>query len=339
MAASGLGGEQMEIPKILEIPEDCTCPISKMPMKDPVMCADGHSYERELITEWFRMGHSTSPKTNLRLSDTSLVDNINLRNVIQSLTDRMPEIQRLQLQQERAQRDIGAVLEALGEGQDKQLRSLAPPGTPSAQEPGQGSENSRAISDTAGAPAHGSSVAQEEAAEDLGMPSQTDSTKICDGMRMLTRRRLPGDPKPGSAADRRDDTRRKGADKLYRLAQRNDTNKRAVCQAAGALEALVTMMGANVADIKAEHAAVRALDVLAELPENRPSIRSAGAEVPAERLRHRRKADFQPNAYFLFHDHDSFIDPTSDMADALLKKLEERVAETRAQGVCARAQR
>ena len=50
-----------------------------------------------------------SPKTNLRLPHTTLIPNINLRNVIQSLSDRMPELQRLQLQQLRARLDVDAI--------------------------------------------------------------------------------------------------------------------------------------------------------------------------------------------------------------------------------------
>jgi hypothetical protein len=33
---------------------------------DPVICADGHSYERDAITRWLA-AHNTSPKTNARL--------------------------------------------------------------------------------------------------------------------------------------------------------------------------------------------------------------------------------------------------------------------------------
>lgn len=45
--------------------------------------ADGHTYERYAIEEWFRRGHRTSPLTGLGLSSTTLVSNITLRNVIE----------------------------------------------------------------------------------------------------------------------------------------------------------------------------------------------------------------------------------------------------------------
>ena len=51
-------------------------------MCDPVMCADGHSYERSAITTWLR-SHATSPNTNLPLAHLLLVPNITLRNSIE----------------------------------------------------------------------------------------------------------------------------------------------------------------------------------------------------------------------------------------------------------------
>ena len=46
-----------------EIPAGYLCPITLDPMEDPVMAADGHSYERSEINAWFARGHNTSPKT------------------------------------------------------------------------------------------------------------------------------------------------------------------------------------------------------------------------------------------------------------------------------------
>ena len=45
------------------------CPITNRVMRDPVICVgDGHSYEREAITEWFGTGNRSSPLTNGELS-------------------------------------------------------------------------------------------------------------------------------------------------------------------------------------------------------------------------------------------------------------------------------
>ena len=51
-------------------------------MRDPVMCADGHSYERTAIATWLQ-GYATSPCTNLRLRHIDLVPNIALLNSIE----------------------------------------------------------------------------------------------------------------------------------------------------------------------------------------------------------------------------------------------------------------
>lgn len=73
-----------------DVPEECICPISQTIMADPVVCADGHSYERACIEAWLASGRGTSPKTNMPLPHTSLVPNINLRSMIESLRQRTP---------------------------------------------------------------------------------------------------------------------------------------------------------------------------------------------------------------------------------------------------------
>ena len=54
-------------------------------MKDPVLCADGITYERAAITAWLE-NHNTSPKTNLKLPNKRLTPNIALRAVINRFT-------------------------------------------------------------------------------------------------------------------------------------------------------------------------------------------------------------------------------------------------------------
>ena len=68
----------------LEIPDAYLCPITMDPMEDPVMAADGHSYEKSEINAWFARGNNTSPKTGAQLDDTRLFPNHNLRNAIQN---------------------------------------------------------------------------------------------------------------------------------------------------------------------------------------------------------------------------------------------------------------
>ncbi len=49
------------------MPKEYICPISNEIMLDPVVCSDGHTYERAAIETWFS-GHLTSPVTNLPLA-------------------------------------------------------------------------------------------------------------------------------------------------------------------------------------------------------------------------------------------------------------------------------
>lgn len=48
------------------------------------MLADGHSYERSAIEDWFGRGQNTSPKTGGLLEHTNIVPNVNLRHAIEA---------------------------------------------------------------------------------------------------------------------------------------------------------------------------------------------------------------------------------------------------------------
>ncbi|KAJ6827287.1 protein spotted leaf 11-like [Iris pallida] len=64
------------------IPEDFRCPISLEMMKDPVIVATGQTYERRCIEKWLAAGHDTCPKTQQKLTNTSLTPNFVLRSLI-----------------------------------------------------------------------------------------------------------------------------------------------------------------------------------------------------------------------------------------------------------------
>lgn len=68
----------------LRPPHECICPISQEIMADPVVCADGHTYDRRGIEQWFASGKRTSPLTGAVLSSLSLIPNHALRSLIQS---------------------------------------------------------------------------------------------------------------------------------------------------------------------------------------------------------------------------------------------------------------
>ena len=67
-------------PPIGDLPA-CICPITHEVMEDPVVCADGHSYERAAITQWL-LARDTSPCTNAPLLHKNVVPNHALRNLI-----------------------------------------------------------------------------------------------------------------------------------------------------------------------------------------------------------------------------------------------------------------
>ena len=57
------------------------CPITLQRMRSPVVCADGHSFERRAIANWLRT-KSTNPLTGARLASKTLHPALNLRDAI-----------------------------------------------------------------------------------------------------------------------------------------------------------------------------------------------------------------------------------------------------------------
>ncbi|CAG9853569.1 unnamed protein product [Phyllotreta striolata] len=76
------GELRMEAANYMDIPDEFLCPITREIMREPVTCSDGHTYERNAITEWFMSGKDTSPMTNEKLTDTDVVKNVKLRSEI-----------------------------------------------------------------------------------------------------------------------------------------------------------------------------------------------------------------------------------------------------------------
>ncbi|KAI3693382.1 hypothetical protein L6452_33217 [Arctium lappa] len=66
-----------------QIPHYFNCPIFQEMMQDPVVAADGYTYEAEALRGWLDSGHNTSPMTNLELANSNLVPNHALRSAIQ----------------------------------------------------------------------------------------------------------------------------------------------------------------------------------------------------------------------------------------------------------------
>lgn len=113
---------------------DFMCPIVHERMMQPVLAADGHTYEREAIETWVQM-HSTSPMTGAPLAHRYLTDNFALRHLMDIYAERpAPSLRGLA---------PGAASDSTSAG-----RSLAgsPVGSPSAADRG---ETTRIIAETA----------------------------------------------------------------------------------------------------------------------------------------------------------------------------------------------
>ena len=62
--------------------DELVCPITLEIMSDPVVAADGRTYERSAIEDWLATGRQTSPLTNLPLENTTLRPNIALQAML-----------------------------------------------------------------------------------------------------------------------------------------------------------------------------------------------------------------------------------------------------------------
>jgi hypothetical protein len=61
-------------------PEQLICPITGCPMVDPVVAADGHTYDREAILHWFS-NSDISPLTGMHMPTTQVFPNFTLRKL------------------------------------------------------------------------------------------------------------------------------------------------------------------------------------------------------------------------------------------------------------------
>ena len=68
----------------VETPDEYLCPITHELMRDPVIAADGYSYERCAMEEWLRNGDApVSPMTNALLLSPTLTPNRSLKLLIE----------------------------------------------------------------------------------------------------------------------------------------------------------------------------------------------------------------------------------------------------------------
>ncbi|KAE8712022.1 hypothetical protein F3Y22_tig00110264pilonHSYRG00036 [Hibiscus syriacus] len=67
---------------LFNIPDEFRCPISLDLMKDPVIVASGHTYDRNSIAQWINTGHHTCPKSGQRLIHMALIPNYALKSLV-----------------------------------------------------------------------------------------------------------------------------------------------------------------------------------------------------------------------------------------------------------------
>ncbi|CAK8697417.1 unnamed protein product [Clavelina lepadiformis] len=71
-----------------EVPDQYLCPISRDIMSNPVIAADGFTYERRMIEAWFLKGNVTSPLSNKQLTNKKLTPNQTLRSLIEEFREK-----------------------------------------------------------------------------------------------------------------------------------------------------------------------------------------------------------------------------------------------------------
>jgi ankyrin repeat protein len=67
----------------VEIPDEFLCCLTLELFVEPVVAADGNTYERSEILKWFKRKQTTSPRTDLPLDDFSLRPNIQLKDAVE----------------------------------------------------------------------------------------------------------------------------------------------------------------------------------------------------------------------------------------------------------------
>ncbi|XP_059075461.1 U-box domain-containing protein 33-like [Cryptomeria japonica] len=82
IAIAEIDADRPRTAEVTDVPSCFFCPILKEIMQDPCVAADGFTYEREAMEEWFYQGHDTSPMTNVKLELMSLISNHSLRSAI-----------------------------------------------------------------------------------------------------------------------------------------------------------------------------------------------------------------------------------------------------------------
>lgn len=89
-ASSFAAASAQQAVAVNEIPNEYICPITQEIMQDPVVAADGRSYERVALQNWYNGGNRVCPidRTKRLTNPADLPTNINLRNQIRDYQER-----------------------------------------------------------------------------------------------------------------------------------------------------------------------------------------------------------------------------------------------------------
>ena len=75
-------------------PLEFVCPITRRVMREPVVAADGASYERAAITAYLQAGNTVSPVSGQRLAHPGLTPNAALAAAISQFMSQQSQQQR-----------------------------------------------------------------------------------------------------------------------------------------------------------------------------------------------------------------------------------------------------
>ncbi|KAK9168071.1 hypothetical protein Syun_000211 [Stephania yunnanensis] len=67
---------------VISVPDEFRCPISLDLMRDPVIIASGHTYDRNSIAQWINSGQHSCPKSGQKLIHMALIPNYSLKSLI-----------------------------------------------------------------------------------------------------------------------------------------------------------------------------------------------------------------------------------------------------------------
>ena len=76
---------KISLKKKKEIPHEFICPISLSLMVEPVICSDGHTYDKQSIVTLFSTNTFISPTTREKLKPDIMIPNYNIKKMIENL--------------------------------------------------------------------------------------------------------------------------------------------------------------------------------------------------------------------------------------------------------------